>query len=521
MALKTVGSYPEEVRKNSGEIMKFVSVLHRALAAVVLLSIVACGSAPKASNEVAVVTQEPQERDVASLAEEELEANYKAMLQAEFPGKEIAGEVRRLASIFYRAEGLLRTYDTKLDEWAKNPEAMNATDMNTDETYSQLLAARILYENSLSKISFYARKNLETMFAPSGSVTDKDRATAVRLSRDMKKAIRRLGRKTDKLALQTLARELFEVQVAFYEEHKEAKAGRNAVEKPLADAPEDSELSTPEKIERFYSKNRKTLDSAVEEASKDTGLSAEIEALAPGLRVDLISNFSDREPQSNSVVAPGSGSSGNMTGHNFKTGRWALTYDDGPSGVYTPVVAANLKKRGLKATFFQLAKGVASAPSISRDLRDEGHALGNHSYTHAQLTKLGSSGLKKEIDDSTAVETKYFGFKPKIFRCPYGACGGNGSTIRKKIAAQGMVHVFWNVDSLDWQDKNPKSVYARIKKQMSVQKRGIILVHDIHSQTVEATRMLMDDFVKGKADGSLRLITIPQAIDELNNGGMK
>ncbi|RYZ67721.1 MAG: polysaccharide deacetylase family protein, partial [Proteobacteria bacterium] len=174
-----------------------------------------------------------------------------------------------------------------------------------------------------------------------------------------------------------------------------------------------------------------------------------------------------------------------------------------------------------KATFFELAKNVVAMPSLVKRVKAEGHALANHSYSHAQLTKLGASGLKKEIDDSTVVETKYFGFKPTLFRCPYGACGGNGSTIRKKIAAQGMVHVFWNVDSLDWQDKNAKSVYNRIKKQMSVQKRGIILCHDIHPQTVEATKMLMDDFVKGQKDGSLRLVTIPQAIKELNSGGMQ
>jgi len=144
-------------------------------------------------------------------------------------------------------------------------------------------------------------------------------------------------------------------------------------------------------------------------------------------------------------------------------------------------------------------------------------ALGNHSHSHANLPRQGAASLRREIVDSTATHRQAFGYKPTYFRCPYGACGGNGSNIRQMIANEGMVHIFWNIDSLDWQDKNPASIVNRVKRAMAVAKKGIILFHDIHPQSVEATKMLMDDWKPRLNSGDMRLLTIPQAISELNS----
>ncbi len=74
-----------------------------------------------------------------------------------------------------------------------------------------------------------------------------------------------------------------------------------------------------------------------------------------------------------------------------------------------------------------------------------------------------------------------------------------------------MIHVFWNVDSLDWQDKDPASILARVKKLMAAEKRGIILMHDIHPQTVEAVKLLLDS-----AAPTQRWVVLPAIVDELN-----
>ncbi len=178
---------------------------------------------------------------------------------------------------------------------------------------------------------------------------------------------------------------------------------------------------------------------------------------------------------------------------NRSAGSWQLTFDDGPHSTHTPKILANLRAHGLKAKFFWLAQNVPSRSGIVNNANAQGMTLCNHSYSHPQLTKLGQAGLKKEIVDSTTLLTKYYGYRPKWFRCPYGACGKAGSAVRKMIAAEGMTPMFWNVDSLDWSDKSPTSIYKRVKKQMASQGSGIILFHDIHSQSVTASEMVMRD----------------------------
>jgi peptidoglycan/xylan/chitin deacetylase (PgdA/CDA1 family) len=214
----------------------------------------------------------------------------------------------------------------------------------------------------------------------------------------------------------------------------------------------------------------------------------------------------DREPQS---IAPSPGKNGNVTGNEFPSGVWAITYDDGPSGKTSPLIFQNLRTYGIPATFFWLAKNTAALPSVVKQA--SGFELANHSYTHAQLTKLGSAGLQKEIVKSTQVHTGVYGFRPKFFRLPYGA-GVNNSKIRSMIAAQGMVHVFWNVDSLDWQDKNPPKIVNRVNLQMKARGRGVVLFHDIHPTTATATKTLMQLWQAEKQQGKRRFLKMSDAI---------
>jgi peptidoglycan/xylan/chitin deacetylase (PgdA/CDA1 family) len=190
---------------------------------------------------------------------------------------------------------------------------------------------------------------------------------------------------------------------------------------------------------------------------------------------------------------------------------WALTYDDGPAKQTDEILNA-LAKRNLKATFFWLSKNAPSyATTAVARAKKEGHGLANHSATHAQLTKVSSAGLDREILNSTSDLEAIYGQKLGFFRLPYGA-GRNDSSIRTRIEKAGLVHVYWNVDTLDWQDRNPTTVYQRTMKQVNQQGRGVILFHDIHSQTVTASARVMDDL---KSLGS-RVVTMQEALSVLN-----
>ena len=228
----------------------------------------------------------------------------------------------------------------------------------------------------------------------------------------------------------------------------------------------------------------------------------------------LLHEEAGREPQSLNIF-PTAAANGNIDGFSFPRSTWAITFDDGPDPEISEQDVANLTAAGTKATFFWLAKNVAVHPDIVKKVQAAGMPLENHSWTHPQLDNPKdlarlNTNLDKEINQSTAEDIKVYGVKPRFFRCPYGA-GFENPVIRGMIAKLGMVHVLWNVDSLDWKDPNPITVQARVEQQMLVNGRGIILFHDIHTPALMVVPRLL-----ARYKGRIRLVTIPQIVDELN-----
>ena len=248
----------------------------------------------------------------------------------------------------------------------------------------------------------------------------------------------------------------------------------------------------------------------------DDEITQEIESLVPAVIDGLSAHEMTRQPQSAGKVHPDSGPAGTVSGSAYRRGEWSLTFDDGPHAKYTPVVLQNLKNHGLKATFFMLSQNAARNPKLVTAEKTAGMVQGDHSYNHPVLSKLGESQLQFQIVKSYQDLTQLIGAPPKYFRCPYGACGKQGSRVRQLIASENMIHIFWTVDSLDWQDHNPSSIHTRVQKEMQQQGRGIILFHDIHPQSVAASNLVMDDFVSMTKAGTLRSITVQQGIDEIN-----
>jgi peptidoglycan/xylan/chitin deacetylase (PgdA/CDA1 family) len=215
------------------------------------------------------------------------------------------------------------------------------------------------------------------------------------------------------------------------------------------------------------------------------------------------------------MIMPDAGKTGLVSGYGFPKGMWALTYDDGPTSQFTKKILKNLTDAGIRSTFFWLANQIPKYLEIVAEAEQLGMNLGNHSFSHVDLSRANQSTLVSEIIKASLIDQKAYGFKPKLFRCPYGACLSSPN-VRQMIADDGMINVFWNVDSLDWHDKNPESVYQRIKRQMAVVGRGIILVHDTHPQTVVATKRIIQDLSREQKLGACRVVTVQEAIDQLN-----
>ena len=182
----------------------------------------------------------------------------------------------------------------------------------------------------------------------------------------------------------------------------------------------------------------------------------------------------------------------------------AMTFDDGPSAENTPRLLEMLKERHIKATFFLIGQNVASNPELVRRILADGHEIGNHSWTHPQLSKLSDERVTSEITKTQEAINQASGFTPTLLRPPYGAITPRQ---REWIESQfGLSIILWSVDPFDWKRPGPAVVTQRILSQ--TQPGAIILSHDIHKQTVDAMPATLD----GLARKGYKFVTVSELI---------
>ena len=160
----------------------------------------------------------------------------------------------------------------------------------------------------------------------------------------------------------------------------------------------------------------------------------------------------------------------------------ALTFDDGPSPKTTPVALDLLKKYNAKGTFFMVGHAVEGNEDIIKRVIAEGHQIGNHSWDHPVLTKISLEKAKSQINDTTAALKKASGLDVYIMRPPYGAING---AIQ---AAVDQSFILWDVDTLDWKNRNTASIMKEVRK---AQPGSIILMHDVHQTTIDALPLIL------------------------------
>jgi peptidoglycan/xylan/chitin deacetylase (PgdA/CDA1 family) len=169
----------------------------------------------------------------------------------------------------------------------------------------------------------------------------------------------------------------------------------------------------------------------------------------------------------------------------------AMTFDDGPSAENTPRLLEMLKQRNIKATFFLIGQNVVSNPDLVRRILAEGHEIGNHSWTHPQLSKLSDDRVTAEITQTQDAIKDASGFTPTLLRPPYGAI-----TPRQREWIEnrfGLNIILWSVDPFDWKRPGASVITQRIVSQ--TRPGAIILSHDIHKQTVDAMPATLDALI--------------------------
>ena len=165
----------------------------------------------------------------------------------------------------------------------------------------------------------------------------------------------------------------------------------------------------------------------------------------------------------------------------------AITYDDGPVPGSTERLLDILKRKGVHATFFVVGRNANANPQVLRRIRDEGHTIGNHSYSHPDLARQSDGAIAAQLDDTDAALQKQAGLDPHWLRPPYGS---HDPRVASAAGARGMALAVWDVDTADWQHRNPATTCKRAVD--GAREGSIILMHDIHQPTVDAAECVID-----------------------------
>lgn len=162
----------------------------------------------------------------------------------------------------------------------------------------------------------------------------------------------------------------------------------------------------------------------------------------------------------------------------------ALTFDDGPHPVYTLKLLDGLAQRNVKATFFIIGESAERYPEVIKRIHDEGHLIGNHTYSHVQLTCISTAKAVEEIRKTNEILSSITGEDVNYIRPPYGKYS---NALAKN---SNLVPILWTVDPRDWSVLNTNSVVSHVIKKVG--ENDVILLHDIFDTSVEAALQIID-----------------------------
>ncbi|MBO0789875.1 MAG: polysaccharide deacetylase family protein [Ktedonobacteraceae bacterium] len=167
----------------------------------------------------------------------------------------------------------------------------------------------------------------------------------------------------------------------------------------------------------------------------------------------------------------------------------ALTFDDGPQATFTPQVLQILQRYRVPATFFCIGRQVQQDAALVRQTHQEGDVIGDHSWSHPNLTTLSPAAIRWQLRTTSVVIQQATGVAPTLFRPPYGA---TNATVRNIASQLGLTQIMWTLDTRDWQRPGVASI---VNAALGAHNGSIILMHDgggDRSQTVQALPRIID-----------------------------
>ena len=182
----------------------------------------------------------------------------------------------------------------------------------------------------------------------------------------------------------------------------------------------------------------------------------------------------------------------------------AISFDDGPVSNYTTEILQLLKQDNIKATFFCIGNRIAGNENIVKKIKDDGHIIGNHSYSHHFWFDIFSS--EKMLDDLKKMDQeteRVTGMLPKLFRPPYGVTNPN---LRKAIIKGDYTPIGWSVRSMDTVIKDEKKLLDKINR--SLKPGAVFLFHDTSKTTVN----VLPEFIREVKNKGYHIIPLDKLL---------
>jgi peptidoglycan/xylan/chitin deacetylase (PgdA/CDA1 family) len=167
--------------------------------------------------------------------------------------------------------------------------------------------------------------------------------------------------------------------------------------------------------------------------------------------------------------------------HFLNDGEVVLTFDDGPMKADTRAILKALADQCTKATFFMVGRMALSDPDMVREVAAAGHTIGSHTWSHRNLRATSLSTARQEIESAISTVSKAKGTPiAPLFRFPYLSSSKPSDNYLK---GRNIGAVWVDIDSKDYRTHDPQVAEQRILAQLATDKKGIILMHDIHPWT--------------------------------------
>lgn len=178
----------------------------------------------------------------------------------------------------------------------------------------------------------------------------------------------------------------------------------------------------------------------------------------------------------------------------------ALTFDDGPYPKVTGHILDVLEKNGVCATFFVLGSRIEGREDMLTRMDELGCEIGNHSFSHADLTRLSKADCQRELSDTDAEIRRVTGHEASVVRPPYGYYN------KTVMSAAERPLILWTVDTNDWRGKAPGEIADYVIQQ--AKEGSVILMHDQQTQTADAMEIIIPTLI----EEGFRFVTVSELI---------